>query len=186
MTSVPITTDHIRATLADYLDRYPGDKAALAPALELLESGADMTTRAELRGHATASAVLRNPQGDVLLVEHRALKRWIQPGGHLEPVDRDLRSAALRELSEEAGINPAAVAFAGTDPIHIDCHPIPDSPAKSEPAHLHLDFRYLFTTDVDFGTLQTEEVTAAAWRPVSDLADPRLRERCAGWAVSRA
>lgn len=180
MTYVPITIDHIRATLADYLEHYPEDKAALAPAVELLEAGVDLTTRAELRGHATASAVLRNPQGQILLIEHRALGRWIQPGGHLEPADRDLRSAALRELSEETGINPASIAFTGNDPIHVDCHPIPESPAKAEPAHIHLDFRYLFTTDIDFGALQTEEVTDAAWRPAADLADPCLRERCEG------
>ncbi len=180
MTYVPITIDHIRETAARYLELHPEEKTDLGPALELLEAGADLTTRAELRGHATASAVLRNPKGEILLIEHRALQRWIQPGGHLEPDDCDLRSAALRELSEEAGINPAAVAFTGTDPIHIDCHPIPESPAKGEPAHLHLDFRFLFTADLDFGTLQTEEVTGAAWRPVDDLADFRLRERSAG------
>lgn len=174
---MPVTTEQIRATLAEYLAQYPEDEAALRPALELMRAGADLTTRAELRGHATASAFLRGPGGRILLIEHRALGRRLQPGGHLEPVDADLRTAALRELSEEVGIDPAAVAFTGDLPIHVDCHPIPDSPVKGEPAHFHLDFRYLFSTDTSFGVLRHEEVAAAGWYPVDELADPRLSER---------
>jgi hypothetical protein len=49
-----ITADHIRATLTAYLDEHPEDKPDLAPVLDLLDTGADLTSRKEFRGHATA------------------------------------------------------------------------------------------------------------------------------------
>ncbi|GGZ30232.1 NUDIX domain-containing protein [Streptomyces avidinii] len=49
-------------------------------------------------------AVVVNGEGQVLFIRHVALGKWLTPGGHLEPEDPDLLSAALRELIEETGI----------------------------------------------------------------------------------
>jgi 8-oxo-dGTP pyrophosphatase MutT (NUDIX family) len=40
--------------------------------------------------------------GQVLLVHHRALNRWLPVGGHIE-LDEDPEAAALREAREESG-----------------------------------------------------------------------------------
>jgi 8-oxo-dGTP pyrophosphatase MutT (NUDIX family) len=172
-----IAAGHIRATLNDYLDAHPDQKAELAPALELLAAGANVTSRKEFRGHATAGAILANQDGQILHIRHLALNRWLLPGGHLENGDTTLREAALRELTEETGIPTATITPASGRPLHIDLHPIPAHQAKGEPPHQHIDFRFLFNTTADITELQTEEVSDAAWLDMDAIADERLRQR---------
>ncbi|MCF2527911.1 NUDIX hydrolase [Yinghuangia soli] len=169
-----ITADHIRTTVDAYLDVHPGEKYLLAKALELLEQQADLASRSEWRGHATAGAIVVRPDGRLLQIHHRALDKWLFPGGHLEGQDTTLMAAALRELVEETGVDPALVTPAGELPAHIDVHAIPANPAKSEPDHWHIDFRFVFRTTGDIGRLQTEEVDEAFWRSPGVLTDHEL------------
>jgi 8-oxo-dGTP pyrophosphatase MutT (NUDIX family) len=174
---VPITPVHIRDTLADYLDAHPDEKWQLAAIPELLDAEANLSSRKEFRGHVTAGAILADPAGRILHVKHRALNRWLLPGGHLEGGDTSLLAAAQRELTEETGI-PASVVIPARDrPIHVDAHHIPANPAKGEPDHRHFDFRFLLRTSAEIVELQTEEVTAAAWRYADTIADEILRSR---------
>ncbi|MDT0453418.1 NUDIX hydrolase [Streptomyces hesseae] len=179
MIDLAITADHIRATINDYVDEHPDEKPALAPVLALLDDGADLASRKEFRGHATAGAILTRPDGSILHIHHLALDKWLLPGGHLEPQDDTLLDAALRELTEETGIPAEAVTAAADRPVHIDVHPIPANGAKGEPDHQHIDFRFLFRTTADVHNLQTEEVTDAAWCDVEALTDERLRRHVA-------
>ncbi|MCZ4103114.1 NUDIX domain-containing protein [Streptomyces sp. SID13666] len=172
-----ITSEHIRATVDAYLDAHPEEKDALSVVLGLLDDGADLSSRQEFRGHATAGAVLVNREGEVLHIHHLALDTWLLPGGHLEPQDTTLHDAALRELTEETGIAMESVTSVGDRPVHIDTHPIPANAAKGEPGHRHIDFRFLFRTAADVRELQAEEVTDFAWRDAPTLADERLRQR---------
>ncbi|MGR3939258.1 NUDIX hydrolase [Streptomyces sp. BRA346] len=174
---MPITAEHIRETVDDYLKNYPDEKQRLAPLLDLLDVGADLTSRKEFRGHATAGAILTDPTGRVLHIRHLALNRWLLPGGHIEADDARLVDAAQRELTEETGIPSSVVVPVGTRPLHVDVHPIPANDAKGEPGHQHVDFRFLFRTSADVVELQTEEVTAAAWHDAETIADETLRNR---------
>lgn len=175
---MPITADHIRTTVTAYLDRHPQEKAGLAELLGLLDAGADLTSRKEFRGHATAGAVLVDDEGDALLVHHLSLGRWLTPGGHLEPGDATLAGAALRELAEETGVGAEGLVLTGEGPIRIDVHPIPANPARREADHQHFDFRFLVRTAGHHPvTPQQEEGDAAAWRSAAELSDPVLRAR---------
>ncbi|MCX5195777.1 NUDIX domain-containing protein [Streptomyces sp. NBC_00249] len=175
---MPISHDHIRATTNAYLDAHPEDKHELAPLFDLLDTGADVTSRKEMRGHVTAGAVLLDASGRVLHIHHNALNTWLLPGGHVEDTDTTLAEAALRELVEEAGLNGAAISLAHPEPAHIDIHPIPANPAKNEGDHQHIDYRFVFRLDRDADVaLQGEEVSGYAWKNADVIVDESLRSR---------
>lgn len=180
---MPIPSAHIRATVDAYLDEHPEEKDALAALLAVLDDAGDsIASRKEFRGHVTAGAVVLSQDGRVLTVEHKALKKWLLPGGHLDDSDEALTDAALRELEEETGISSKAVVQAGAVPLHIDVHTIPASDAKGEPEHQHFDFRFLFRTDAEDVVLQAEEVTGYSWQKPDMLTTEPLRSRVVGAA----
>jgi 8-oxo-dGTP pyrophosphatase MutT (NUDIX family) len=95
--------------------------------------------------------------GLLLVQENRAYGITLQPGGHLEPTDATLIDAAVRELTEETGVDPDRVVPASQAPVYIEYGNAPARPMKDEPAHFHLDIGFSFTTRT--GT------SAAARRP---------------------
>ena len=98
--------------------------------------------RAIAEGHLTGSAITVSADGTrVLLLHHRKLDRWLQPGGHGDPGETTGEEVALREALEESGIRGLALHPTAGCPLDVDVH---DIPARgSEPAHEHLDLRYL-------------------------------------------
>lgn len=130
---------------------------------ELLKTEADITSRKEFRGHVTCSGIVINKQNKLLMIYHRTLEKWLFPGGHIETEDKNLRSAAKREIIEETGITAELLQnfddWFDKVPIHIDCHSIPANPAKNEPEHKHIDCRFVFKGDTENVALQLEEVT---------------------------
>jgi 8-oxo-dGTP pyrophosphatase MutT (NUDIX family) len=98
--------------------------------------------RAIPEGHLTGSAITVSADGTrVLLLHHRKLDRWLQPGGHGDPGETAGEEVALREAFEESGIRGLVLHGAAPRPLDVDVH---DIPARAmEPAHEHLDLRYL-------------------------------------------
>ncbi|MFG1702762.1 NUDIX domain-containing protein [Nonomuraea sp. M3C6] len=172
-----VTREEIAAVLARYLDAHPDRAADVVALAQAFDADQDLASRKTLPLHVTASAAAIDDTGRVLMIHHRALERWLLPGGHIEPKDHSLYGAALRELEEETGIpwqHTVSPPAHDVIPVDIDVHKIPANPAKGEPAHLHADFRFAFWSKETQITLQDEEVTAFAWRSPSDLPTPRL------------
>ncbi|MFF3498242.1 NUDIX hydrolase [Streptomyces sp. NPDC003247] len=175
---MPITAQHVSDTVAAYLADHPDEEDALSVLDKVIEEAGDaIASRKTFRGHVTAGAALVRPDGRVLTIEHRALRKWLLPGGHVEDSDSTLRDAALRELAEETGISSDQVEPIGDVPLHIDVHSIPMNEAKGEPEHLHFDFRFLFRTTADAVELQEEEATAYSWQYADMLTASPLRSR---------
>lgn len=122
-----------------------GDRVAAAArrrTLHLLElDRAALDRRNYEPGHITASGIVFSPdRSAILLVYHRRLERWLQPGGHVERDDGNTMEAAAREVLEETGVTPDEDD--GVRLVGINVHRIP--PAKGEPAHLHHDLVWRF------------------------------------------
>jgi ADP-ribose pyrophosphatase YjhB (NUDIX family) len=167
----------LRRTADRYLASRPDQREFVGPLLELLDQGVDLANRREWRGHVTASAVVLNPDGQVLFIDHVASGKWLPAvGGHLEPVDQSLAGAVLRELEEELGLWPEDLVWLPDTPVHIDVFPIPARETRGEPDHLHLDYCFLLTTERTDFRLQEDEVRGTDWRPLETLVDQRLRE----------
>ena len=148
----------------------PSDQRSQSAALRtktLLEnSGLAAFDRSHLPGHMTASAfVVSTDYSHVLLMHHRKLDRWLQPGGHCDG-DTDVMAVALKELSEETGLNE--VHPVSEHPCDVDVHVIP---ARGDmPAHGHHDVRFLFTADRASPLSHNDEAIDVRWIPLPDLA----------------
>jgi 8-oxo-dGTP pyrophosphatase MutT (NUDIX family) len=129
--------------------------------------------RATMPGHVTTSAIIVSPDHQqVLLIDHVAIGRWLQPGGHYEPASSFYQSA-MREAVEETGISGLRLHpwHKGEDlPFVVDSHDVPGKKSRNELDHVHHDFQYLFVADplVQL-TPQAEEVHAAQWKAISAL-----------------
>lgn len=116
-------------------------------------------------GHLTASGVVLAPDLDqVLLVYHRRLRRWLQPGGHIEPEDDSIAEAARREVLEETGVKVERDRSAMV--VGIDVHAIPAG--RGEPPHWHHDLALAFVARKK-KLRPTDEVREAVWCRVDDL-----------------
>lgn len=148
-----------RATLLDQLSRHTPADAHETESLDwmrrFLHAPEDPFARGNPVGHITASAVVARPAGDAfLLVFHRKLGRWLQPGGHVEYEDASAFDGALREAREETGIIDFESPL-GTTIFDVDVHRIPER--KSEPAHHHFDVRFLLTTRSQIDRAATDD-----------------------------
>src|SRR5262249_14700725 len=137
-----------REGLLRALENHPAateeEAASLVRILRFLQAPADPFARENPTGHITASAVIARPDGsEFLLVHHRKLSRWLQPGGHTEASDPSAFDAALREAREETGIARFETPI-GRTVLDVDVHAIPAH--KKDPAHSHFDVRYLLTS----------------------------------------
>jgi 8-oxo-dGTP pyrophosphatase MutT (NUDIX family) len=148
-----------RAELVAALDAFEASAPEELESLERLRrfvaADHDPFARANPVGHVTGSAVIARPDGsEFLLVHHRKLGRWLQPGGHTEESDASVYDAALREVREETGLADVAAPL-GRRIFDVDVHPIPAT--SKDPAHSHFDVRFLLTTDRDVDRAAAED-----------------------------
>ena len=166
-----MTRGELATLLEDHARRWPEDADRGARIRAFIAAHDDCFLRTCPPGHLTGSAWIVSPDhGSVLLVHYRKLGRWLQPGGHADG-EPDLFRVALREAREETGLETFTTLPGGDPPapLDLDIHEIP--PHGSEPAHLHLDVRYLLVSSPGEVPQVSEESAAIAWVPLE-----RLRE----------
>ena len=147
--------------------------------LAFVEARDDACRRECVPGHVTASAlVLDHTRSRVLLTLHRRLGRWVQLGGHCDDDDADLVSAALREATEESGVDglrmePELAA------VHV--HPVVCS--LGVPTR-HLDLQFVAHAPAGAQIAISDESEDLRWWPAGAL--PEGSDHALAYLVSRA
>jgi 8-oxo-dGTP pyrophosphatase MutT (NUDIX family) len=164
---------HVRKLMDDHARAFGVPDEWHALLRRQIANGDDIHSRRTFPGHVTTSAFILDETGSrILLIHHRSLGRWLQPGGHYEPPD-DLKGSALREAVEETGMTGLVIDpwHRGSGlPIDIDSHRIPARPDRNEPAHWHHDIRYVVRA-MEGGAVRPDltEVHGAEWRDLAEL-----------------
>lgn len=154
--------EHARRLVADAVVDPDAERHRRA-ILDFVDAHSDSLHRSCRTGHLTGSALVLDPAGQrMVLLHHRKLRRWLQPGGHCDG-DANLAAVALREASEETGIDGLAVH---PEPIDLDVHEV-DTPGDGP--HLHLDVRFLVIAPAGAEPPGNHESTAIEWAQVDDL-----------------
>lgn len=155
------------ALLEAHLASHPEDHLRIDHVRQFVRTHPDCFERTCAEGHITGSAwIVCATTGHVLLVHHRKLDRWLQPGGHADG-DPDPLAVARREAEEESGLTHFLPVPGGDLPLDVDVHRIPARGA--EPAHLHHDIRFLFLAAPDQTLRLSDESTALRWVAPGDL-----------------
>jgi 8-oxo-dGTP pyrophosphatase MutT (NUDIX family) len=163
----PMQIEDARNAIAGYITTDAQELEYRGRMLELLASPVPFLRSNFLPGHFTASAFVLAPERDaLLLILHRKLGLWLQPGGHVEPSDPSLAAAARREVAEEVGAELEADPL--ETPFDLDIHRIPAH--KSDPAHEHFDVRFRFYAR-SRAFSASDEVVRAEWVPLSRLSE---------------
>jgi 8-oxo-dGTP pyrophosphatase MutT (NUDIX family) len=132
--------------------------------LAFLAARPDGCLRECVPGHVTASALVLDDTGThALLTLHPRFGRWLQLGGHCEATDSDIVSAALREATEESGIDDLTID-SGLAAVHV--HPVTCS--LGVPTR-HLDMQYIVHAAADAEIAVSDESLDLRWWPLEAL-----------------
>ncbi|PXX68976.1 ADP-ribose pyrophosphatase YjhB (NUDIX family) [Nocardia tenerifensis] len=140
------------------------DRSLRQAMLAFLGSAPRGCLREHAPGHITASAVVfSHDEREVLLTLHPRVGCWIQLGGHCEEGDETVADAALREATEESGIDGLRLE---PELYGAQAHPITCS--LGMPTR-HLDLLFRITAPAGAVPVRSAESTDLRWWPLDAL-----------------
>ncbi len=136
--------------------------------IAFVEQQPDCFERSLAMGHITGSAwIVSSDRRQVVLIHHRKLDRWFQPGGHADG-NPDVAAVAMQEAQEETGLTQLRFVSEPPAIFDVDVHLIPARP--NEPAHFHYDIRFLIEADPTEPFVESGETKAIQWVNCSEIA----------------
>lgn len=157
--------------LTDWQTTDSGQDALRHAVLAFVLGRPDACRRSCAPGHVTASALVLDHGGtQALLTLHPRVGRWLQLGGHCEDGDSDIVAAALREATEESGIDGLHI-----DPELVAIHVHPLTCSLGEPTR-HLDLQFVVRAPAGAQIARSDESLDLRWWPLDAMppGDPSL------------
>lgn len=152
--------------LTDWQTDDPAQDTLRHAVLAFLAARPDGCLRECAPGHVTGSALVLNHTGThALLTLHPRFGRWLQLGGHCEPGDESVLAAALREATEESGIDGLVI-----DPTLAALHVHPVTCSLGVPTR-HLDLQFIVHAPADAEIVVSDESLDLRWWPLDSLPD---------------
>ena len=165
-----------------YLAAYPDESSIVERIRKLVKERTDCFDRSCRPGHVTGSAwILSHDRRRCLLVHHRKLDRWLQPGGHADG-QADVEQVALREAEEETGLSQLELFTSDSQllPLDVDVHLIParlDANGNEiESAHEHHDIRFLLVAAEGEQPVVSHESNDIRWFTQKELLEATNEE----------
>lgn len=153
--------------LEQYRTQFMDESGYVTRAKNFVSAHSDCFYRELWPAHVTGSAWVVNPGRDrVLMLHHKKIDQWFQPGGHADG-DSDILRVALRETAEETGIDEANVKLLGTGVFDVDIHSI--GAHGDDPGHEHIDIRFLVEIDDSLPVPGNDESHDVLWVSLHDV-----------------
>lgn len=172
----------LKKALEDYCQFFQEDVQKFSPIFDLISKDSNLQDRTNMEGHLASQGFLFNKDfTKVLLLHHKSLDMWIQPGGHMDPEDSDLVLATQREVLEETGLSECSYLPVDEKnplmPIRVAINGIPSNPKKQEGDHVHIDLAYVFKTENENINIDPTESNQCKWVSFKEFAqNPRFSQ----------
>lgn len=149
-----------------YNEQEQNDKKLM---LQYINNFDDVLTRKNETCHFTASSWIVNKQKTkVLMIYHNIYKSWAWTGGHCDG-DDDTLHVALKEATEETGVENFKVLYDGVYSIEIVSVDGHVKRGKYVPAHVHLNISYLLEADENAKLkIKEDENTGVKWVDIKE------------------
>ena len=145
--------------LKNYASRCPDEAITTDTFTQFVRDHEQCFSRETLKGHVTGSAwIVDQTKGKCLLIHHRKLQRWLQPGGHADGCP-DIEYVARKEAEEETGLKQ--LQLWQPDIFDLDIHLIPER--GMTPEHYHFDVRFIYQGSTKDTLSLSPETNDVAW-----------------------